>query len=135
MKVKDLCLEARGRLLQEEGSAIVEFIAIAIPLFIPLVLYLSQLNSTIQGSMFLNNLARQMARSYATAPNLDTAIQRTETVLKIARNLGPASSSGNQIHYSVECSSSPCLQPDSRIQITVEKDGRVATATQVVDAW
>ena len=135
MNARVLCRKVKVRFLEEDGSAILEFIAIAIPLFIPLVLYLSSLNSTIQSSMFLHNLARQLARSYSTAPNVEVAINRTDSVLQIANNLRANTASGHSIHYTVECSSSPCLKPDSRIQITVEMDGKSASASQVVDAW
>ena len=141
-RLRSKVTHAKRFMLNDEGSAVLEFVAIAIPLFVPMVLFLAQLNSSIQSSMFLHNLARQAARAYSTASDESTAALRVQTLLNsLAGTNSTPSDSVTQsdpkdlLHFNLQCSSSPCLQPDSRIQVTVTLNGRSATASQVVDAW
>ena len=124
---------ARG----DEGSAILEFVAIAIPLFIPLILYFGVLNERVQENLSLQNLARQVARAYVTAPNEMLAGDRAEAVLSAFRGSDQSGKTQRQISISVDCSKQPCLTPDARVKVTLrlEPSGPAASDTQVVDAW
>ena len=121
----------------EEGSAVLEFVAIAIPLFVPLILYFGTMNAKVQEAFDLNNLARQAARAYITAPDESLAEARVQAVLDVASHQHSLDLTNQSISYQVECSAQPCLTPDSHIKVTlqIEPSGRSASDIQVVDAW
>ena len=124
-------------LASDEGSAILEFVAIAIPLFVPLAFYLTQINQSIHDSFQLHNLARQVARAYVTGADPASAALRADAIFQTARiNPRLLGSSGNFL-MKIECSSIPCLVPDSEVRATIwdPKSNKSATDTQVVDAW
>lgn len=128
----------RALVFDESGSAILEFIMVALPLFIPLALYLSAVNSSAQGSLELENVARQVARAYVTSPSQDLAITRAYEVLAVYQNqILPAHGSLEHLDLTVQCEDQPCLTPDAKVIITITSlpSERVASATQVVDAW
>lgn len=138
----------------EEGSAVIEFVLLAIPLMIPIIMYLGVVheNSTINSD--LHNLARQSARAFITSSDESYEPARIQNVIKIfvERILRP---DGIQEvpTITIECSATPCLTPDSRVRViaslTRSKDRLsgilrfVPTSTvrfsasdiQIVDAW
>lgn len=129
-------------LQKEDGSAIVEFVIFALPLFIPLALYLTSVNqiSTIQSDA--NNYARQLVRVYVTSPdaeNLPARIEELNSAFETTIFARDKIQSPPQI--AVECSMDPCLSPNSRVSVTIDLtslDGKVhakTKATQSVDAW
>ena len=126
----------------ENGSAIVEFVIFALPLFIPLALYLTSVNqlSTIQSDA--NNYARQLARVYVTSistEDLPARIEEFNSAFENAILLRDKIQFPPQI--AIECSMDPCLSPNSRVSVSIEMtslDGKVrarARASQSVDAW
>jgi Flp pilus assembly protein TadG len=59
-----------GKLLRgEDGSAIIEFVIYALPLFVPLIIYLTSINQSAQIQYEARNFARQLARAYVTSPS------------------------------------------------------------------
>ena len=121
----------------EDGSAVLEFVAIAIPLFIPLILYFGVMNGKTQEAFNLHNLARQVARAYVTTPDPSLAEARVNAVLDASLRQSNSAASRGTITYRVDCSADPCLTPDARVKITlhVEPSGQSASDTQVVDSW
>lgn len=122
----------------ESGSAILEFIMIALPLFVPLALYLNSIQSTAQGLADLQNIARQVARAYTTSPTEDLALVRANQVLSVYQNqILPIHGDKSVLSLQIICEAQPCLTPNAKVIITVLEapSGRNATATQVVDAW
>ena len=146
------CLHSLRR--TEEGSAVIEFVLLAIPLMIPIIMYLGVVheNSTINSD--LHNLARQSARAFITSSDESYEPARIQNVIKIfvERILRP---DGIQEvpTITIECSATPCLTPDSRVRViaslTRSRDRLsgilrfVPTSTvrfsasdiQIVDAW
>jgi hypothetical protein len=122
----------------ECGSAILEFIMIALPLFIPLALFLNTVNGSAQSSLELENIARQVARAFTTSPSEALTLQRANEVLGLYQNqILPNYGSREQLSFSVRCESQPCLTPNAKVFITItsQPSGRIASATQIVDAW
>ncbi len=126
----------------EDGSAIVEFVIFALPLFIPLALYLTSVNqiSTIQSDA--NNYARQLVRVYVTSPNAENLPRRIEELNSaFETTIFSPDKIQSPPQIAVECSMDPCLSPNSRISVTIDLtslDGKVhakTKATQSVDAW
>lgn len=126
----------------DSGSAILEFILLGLPLFIPLTIFLTNVSHKSQIEFDANNLARQLVRAYVTSPDLSFApmrIAKVEQVFEeqVLRPHGinvPAA-------ISVNCSSNPCLSPGSRVQVTVtlksanSVNQTSATVTEYVDQW
>lgn len=129
---------ARELLRNEEGSAILEFIMIALPLFIPLSLYLNSVNASAQGTIELQNMARQVARAFVTSPTEGLAATRANEVLSVYQNqILPTHGSRELLSLSISCEAQPCLTPNAKVAITISESpsGRSGSATQVVDAW
>jgi len=125
-------------LREEEGSAVLEFIMIAMPLFIPLSLYLNSVNNSAQGSMDLQNIARQVARAYVTSPSEGLAAVRANEVLAVYQNqILPTHGSRESLSITIQCQAVPCLTPDAKVVATVTStpSGNSGSATQIVDAW
>ena len=138
----------------DTGSAIVEFTVLAIPLLVPLVMYLGVIhdNSTITSD--LHNLARQSARAFITSTSDTYEEARMQSVLNVfvAKIFRPSGISEVPV-LNVQCSASPCLTPDSTVKVTASLtryqrhfSGILrfvstptlefsASDTQVVDAW
>jgi len=141
-------------LVRDEGSAVVEFATLAIPLFLPIMIYLGAIHHNATISSDLGSLARQSARAFITSPTEGFEDARMQTVLELFRRkiLEPAGISGIPT-ISIICSASPCLTPDSKVRVQVtlvepansfsgifrflSRPARVlsATNTQIVDAW
>ena len=138
----------------ESGSAIIEFVVLAIPLMIPIIIYLGIVheNSVIKND--LHNLARQSARAFITSSSESYESARVQSIADLfeTRILRPDGISEIPT-VTVECSASPCLTPDSRVKVTASLTHvrnrfsgifRFITAprvqfsasdVQIVDAW
>ena len=138
----------------DSGSAIIEFVMLAVPLMIPVVIYLGVVheNSVIKND--LHNLARQSARAFITSPGESYESARLQSIVQVfeTRILRPDGITEIPT-VTVECSASPCLTPDSRVKVTASlthiRDRfsgifRFITAprvqfsasdVQIVDAW
>ncbi len=126
----------------EEGSAIIEFVIYALPLFVPLIIYLTSINQSAQIQYEARNFARQLARAYVTSPNQEVTGAR---ILAVKEVFTKSSFATNKIDPNpdirIACSLSPCLTPTGKVSVTVHltsifSDSTAsATAVQTVDAW
>jgi Flp pilus assembly protein TadG len=123
----------------EEGSAVLEFIALALPLFIPLFIFLNQYATSSDAQASLRTLSREMARGFVTSENDQVAERVTfeifskgATVLGLERELSEGS-----LTYVYQCKSKPCISPNNEIVITVNSrysDISISTVEHV-SAW
>ncbi len=126
----------------EKGSAVVEFVLFALPLFIPLVIFLTSINQSAQIQYEARNFARQIARAYVTSPSQLLTGARVQAVTEafigsefgsIRMELPP--------RIEIRCSLTPCLSPNGKVEVKVSikevNSGATtsATAVQTVDAW
>lgn len=133
----------RHLIKDESGSAIVEFVALGLPLFLPLFIFLSDVSQVSSDQRIVQNLARQVARAYVTAPDETSALERVEAVKEIfqSKYFTMNNASRAEISIQINCSASPCLTPDSNISVNAtlnSKDGRhtyQSNATEIVDIW
>ena len=82
----------------EQGGAIVEFVALALPLFIPIFIYLGHYASISDQESVLRTLAREMSRAVVTSENDEVAERVAEEVFSKGGEvlgLGEAISSGS----------------------------------------
>jgi hypothetical protein len=116
MRLKELLSEDRG-------SASVEFIALAIPLFLPLFIYINSFASMSDGQDSLRTLAREAARGFVTSSTDEIAFSvANEILLRGGEVLGYGESlRKGDIRMQIDCSLHPCISPNSSIRITLTR--------------
>ncbi len=125
--------------VDEEGSAVLEFVALALPLFIPLFIFLNNYAQTSDAQGNLKTLSREMARAFVTSENDKVAGNVAyEVFVKGANVLGYGNSLSNgNLSYSITCLNSPCISPNSEVLVTlVDKVSQVEISTvEYVSSW
>jgi Flp pilus assembly protein TadG len=125
--------------MDEEGSAVLEFVALALPLFIPLFLFLNIYAQTSDAQGSLRTLSREMARAFVTSENDKVAgAVAYEVFVKGANVLGYGKSLNNgNLSYTITCSNSLCISPNSEVLVTLtEKSTGVEISTvEYVSPW
>lgn len=109
-----------SRLRDESGSAIVEFVALAIPLFIPVFIYLNSFASVSGNEAVIRVMAREGVRAYAASDSDYSGRLVSEQVIElIAHHLGLTAGEIESIDVNYECSRMPCLSANSRIRLSI----------------
>ena len=112
----------RQLISSNRGSATIEFSLLAIPLFIPLFIYISNFafSSDLQDSM--RTLARESARAFVLSKNDETAFQVARDVfLEGGKALGYETEIGNNsISMEIQCSANPCISSNAKVTILVK---------------
>ena len=107
-------------LRREDGGAIVEFVALAIPLFIPIFIYLNSFSSISTNEVIARSMAREVLRVYVISEN-DSAARNLSSAATnlLARqwNLTPSEIATLRTH--LDCSLLPCLSANGRIKLTI----------------
>ena len=129
----------RGLLRDEEGSAIVEFVALALPLFIPLFIYLNHYATSSDVQASLRTLSREMARGFVTSENDAVADRVTfEIFSKGAEVLGFSEElASGSLAYSYECKNMPCISPNNEIVIMLRSSNSQTSISTIeyVSPW
>ena len=124
------------------GSASLEFSLLAIPLFIPLFIYMSHFAHASDGQDSLRTLARESARSFVMSRNDESAFHVAEQVFF---NGGEALGYGaeikeNLLTMKIQCEMRPCISPNAKIEVDLylatygEKEISVG-AIEYVSPW
>jgi hypothetical protein len=142
MKIPNLKDLVGNSFMEEDGSAIIEFIILALPLFVPLAIFLTSVSQVSEIQLDARNFARQIARVYVTSPGQNLVSERIALLTQIYSdktfskdNISPNPEIG------ILCSQAPCLKPGGTIKVTVHlisidsKFQASASATESVDAW
>ena len=127
MKIKD-------RLISDSGSAIVEFVALAIPLFIPIFIYLNHFSSVSVNEEIARSLAREVLRVYVISENESAARNLSgQAIQLLARQWKLSDSEIASMQTHMDCSHTPCLSANGRIKLTISftdnQTGRVVSAS------
>jgi hypothetical protein len=130
------------KLQSDSGSAIVEFVALAIPLFIPIFIYLNHFSSVSGNEEIARAMAREVLRVYVISENDSTAQElSTRTSFLLAKQWNLSDLERSSVQNSLECSANPCLTANGRIRLTVsftdEATGRriSASAQEHLSPW
>jgi hypothetical protein len=130
------------KLKNESGSAVVEFVALALPLFIPVIIFLSQFAALSNDEFIVRTLARESVRAYILSANDLSATFNARNTMKIgARELGLKEERIKDLNFSVDCAGIFCITPDNKVEITItlrSQDGKrvsTATARETVSPW
>lgn len=106
----------RNFISEDSGSASIEFVALAIPLFLSILIFFSNFAEISDSHYVLRTLARESARAFVMSENDGTAYQvAADVVEKGAAALGYP----GQVTLDIECSQRPCISPDAKITTTV----------------
>ncbi|MEK6649020.1 MAG: TadE family protein [Actinomycetota bacterium] len=102
---------------EESGSATVEFVLLAIPLFLPVFIYLTQFAEVSNKEMSARTLVREAVRAYVASENLRVAEQRANVVLQYgADRLGFSQAEISSMSLIFSCSTFSCLTPGERVR-------------------
>ena len=126
----------------EKGSATVEFVALAIPLFVPIIFFLHQFASVSGQEEVARTLAREGARAFVTSSGQSSATAAMSAVIyRAGREIGLSDKEFERMAINIECSSSPCYSPNGKIVVTVHfgasKEFRAVTASaqEYISPW
>jgi len=127
---------------EDRGSAIVEFVALAIPLFIPIFIYLNNFASVSGNEAIVRVLAREGLRAYVASDSDHAGREVSAQALTvIAQQLGLTAREIQTLTAKYECTNNPCLSSNGRIRLTIsyidEQSRRTieASAQEHVSPW
>ena len=130
------------KLRDQSGSAVVEFVALALPLFVPVIIFLSQFAGLSNDEFIVRTLARESVRAYILSANdLSATINARNTMKTGAHELGLKKERIKDLDFIVDCSGLLCITPDNKVEITItlrSQDGKrtsTATARETVSPW
>lgn len=105
---------------REDGGAIVEFVALAIPLFIPIFIYLNSFSSVSANEKIAQSMAREVLRVYVISES-DGAGQELSgrAAQLLARQWKLTQSELATLRTAMDCSHFPCLTANGRIKLTL----------------
>ena len=132
-------LHFRHFIQDQRGSAVLEFVALALPLFLPLFIYLNSYSLSSDTQSSLRTLGREMARGFVTSENDEVAGQVAFEIFTKGANVfgyGDELADGD-LTYSYVCSENPCISPNSEIVITISsaKAKTSISTVEYVSAW
>ena len=129
-------------LTNERGSASVEFVALAIPLFIPLFIFMNSFASLSDGQDSLRTLAREAARGFVTSSNDEIAYGVAHEIVTqgaLVLGYGDAIRVG-ELQMHIECSIRPCISPNASVRVLLTRVERErpdinVSAIEYVSPW
>lgn len=133
---------ARKDWQMQSGSAAVEFVILAVPLFLPIIIYLTQFAEVSNAETKARSLIREVVRAYVTSESVDAAEESANLILSVgAEKIGfdGAEIAGMKLEFL--CSSNPCLTPGGRVRGDLEFDLRLSrrhihvSAQEYVSPW
>lgn len=142
LKNGNLLASLLRKLKNESGSAVVEFVALALPLFVPVIIFLSQFAILSNDEFMVRTLARESVRAYILSANdLSATINARNTMKTGARELGLNEARIKDLDFTIDCAGLFCISPDNKVELTItlrSKDGKrisTATARETVSPW
>jgi hypothetical protein len=109
------------RRADETGSAVVEFVVLGTVLLLPVVYLVLAVGRIQAGSFAVDGGARAAARAYTTAADDGQGAARALVAVRLALlDQGFGADDGSSLR--VECSTSPCLTPQARVEAQVSLD-------------
>lgn len=122
------------KLNSDSGSAIVEFVALAIPLFIPVFIYLNHFSGVSVNEEIARSMAREVLRVYVISEDESAAQDLSGKATQLlAKQWKLSNSEVASLRTRLDCSRFPCLSADGRIKLTIsfvdQQTGRVVTAS------
>lgn len=126
-RIKYLADRVKSVLIDSSGSASVEFSILAIPLFIPLFIFIAQFSHSSDAQDSLRTLARESARAFVSSSNDEIAFGVAEQIIE----KGGAILGHEDIEVRIICSASPCISPDAQVLIRLVSRSSTNLKTEV----
>ena len=119
-KVQKVYSSAKACFSREDGGAIVEFVALAIPLFVPIFIYLNSFSSVSANEQIARSMAREVLRVYVISEH-DGAGQEISgrAAQLLARQWKLSQTEVASLRTTMDCSHFPCLSANGRITLTL----------------
>lgn len=127
-------MKFKDRFFSDSGSAIVEFVALAIPLFIPIFIYLNHFSSLSVNEEIARSMAREVLRVYVISEDESAARNLSGDAMNLlAQQWKLSKSEMASLRTQMHCSHLPCLSANGRIKLTIsftdEQTGRLVSAS------
>jgi Flp pilus assembly protein TadG len=129
-----------GMLHDERGSALVEFVFIALVVFVPLVYIVAGFSAVQRGVFASTAAAREAGRAIGTAPDLASGLERAEVSARIAVQDQSVEATDVRVAYTaagVGCenpgSYAPTLTPGEEFNVCVTVTIRVPLLPEFIE--
>lgn len=125
----------------ERGSASIEFVALAIPLFIPILIFLNHFAQQSNARNIAEDVARQSVHAYWTGSNIiEGLVNAANAARETALSLGVTEEELARMGIDTQCDRNPCWGPDVTLTIRISlktKDGVIlnGSATETSSHW
>ena len=131
-----------GMLADESGSALVEFVFIALVVFVPLIYIIAGFSAVQRGVFASTAAAREAGRAIGTAPDVATGLARADRAAQLAVEDQSVASTDVRVAYAgagVNCDAtsggySPTLAPGEEFSVCVTVTVRIPFLPEFVDA-
>jgi hypothetical protein len=131
-----------SQIRSEDGSAIVEFVLLALPLFLPIILFMGSFADVSDKEAIARTLARESIRGFVLSHGDISAYSSAHQIAtQGALALGLDENEISSMNISIKCFSWPCITPRNRISLTVtfrsdqgHREIR-ATAEELLSPW
>lgn len=118
---------------REQGSAMVEFLGVALILLIPLVYLVVTLGRVQAGAFAAEGAATSAVRALVTAESAAAGTSRADAAVRLAlTDQGFAPGEGR---LTLECSQSPCLTPGGSVAAVVRVEVPLPLLPEAVRGW
>ncbi len=131
----------RDRLMGGRGSALVEFVFVALVVFVPLVYLVAGFSAVQRGVFAATAAAREAGRALGTAPDLATGQERAQRAVELAVGDQSVRATDVRLAYAAAgagCdaagSYTPVLAPGERFTVCVTVTVRIPLLPEFIDA-
>lgn len=100
----------------EEGSAVVEFVFLAVLLLVPLLYLVMTLARVQAGAFAVSMAAREAGRAFVTAESTDAARPRAVAAARLA--FADHEFDDRRTALTLACDGDPCVRPNGRVEVT-----------------
>ncbi|MGY1602389.1 hypothetical protein [Geodermatophilus sp. SYSU D00815] len=133
--------QLRARLREEAGSALVEFVFVALVVFVPLVYLVAGFSAVQRGVFASTEAAREAGRAIGTAPDAGTGLARAERAAQLAVEDQSVDATDVRVAYApagAGCdaagSYTPVLSPGEEFTVCVTVTVRIPLLPEFIDA-
>ena len=130
-----------GMLADETGSALVEFVFIALVVFVPLIYIIAGFSAVQRGVFASTAAAREAGRAIGTAPDAATGMSRSTRAAQLAVEDQSVAATDVRVAYAaagVDCANSggytPTLAPGEEFSVCVTVTVRIPFLPEFIDA-
>jgi len=101
---------------EERGSAIAEFVLVALPLLLPATLFFIAMNQSAKVNMSTALMARQAVTAFISGDDDLHGHARVQVLINEYKRLDPSIVA---INYQLSCQTNPCITPGAAVALTL----------------